>query len=153
MKCLEARSAPIIALDMKRRRYQIAALLTAAGIGALFMALDSSGAGLEVKLTSEFRFRPEAIRIGVGGAVTFVNESDATHTATCRGCSGDTGDVQPQQFKTLTFPDGGSYLLFCRYHADQGMIATLTVGSSAPASPTPSPTPSPSATPTVTPSG
>ena len=126
-----------------KRRYQIAALAAAAGIGALFMALDSSGSGLEVTMTQGLRYRPEAIRIGVGGAVTFVNETSTTHTATCRGCSGDTGDVQPQQFKTLTFPAAGSYLIFCRYHADQGMIATLTVGSPPPTSGTPSPTVTP----------
>jgi plastocyanin len=130
-------------LDVKRRRYQIAALAAAAGFGALFMVLPSSGSGVEVKMTSGLRFRPDSIRIDVGGAVTFVNDSKATHTATCRGCPQDTGDVQPEQFKTLTFPDSGAYLIFCRYHADQGMVATLTVGSGEPGTPAPSPTVAP----------
>jgi plastocyanin len=130
-------------LDVKRRRYQIAALAAAAGFGALFMVLPSSGSGAEVTMTAGLRFRPDSVRIDVGGAVSFVNESTATHTATCRGCPQDTGDVQPQQFKTLTFPDPGAYLVFCRYHADQGMVATLTVGSGGPDIPAPSPTVAP----------
>ena len=111
---------------MKRRRYQVATVIAVAGFAALFAVLPSRGAGREVKMV-DFQFRPATVRIKAGGAVTFVNESKLTHTATCQGCPLDTGDVQPRTLHTLTFPRAGTYQLFCRYHGDKGMVAQVTV--------------------------
>jgi plastocyanin len=112
---------------VKRRRYVVAAVVAVAGFGALFMVLPSQGAGLKVKLVG-ISFRPAAIKVHTGGAVTFENDSKVTHTATCPKCGLDTGDIQPGTFKTLTFPTTGTFQLVCRYHGDQGMVASVTVG-------------------------
>lgn len=123
----------------------VAAVLAGAGFAALFAVLPSQGSGVEV-LMRGFRFRPDSIKISVGGAVTFVNEDDVTHTATCQGCSQDTGDVQPGLLRTVTFPRAGTFHLVCRYHGEQGMIAILTVGGAGPTSPSPSASLSPTPT-------
>ena len=111
---------------MKNRRYAVASVIAAAGFAALFMVLPSKGAGREIMMVG-LRYRPSAFTIDAGGAVTFVNDSKLTHTATCRGCRQDSGDIQPRTFKTLTFPKAGRYLLFCRYHGAAGMVLSLTV--------------------------
>jgi plastocyanin len=119
---------------VKTRRYAVASVIAVAGFAALFAVLPSKGAGREVKLVG-FRYRPAAVTIQKGGAVTFTNDSKVTHTATCQSgskvgtgrCRLDTGDIQPGMFKTLTFPSVGSYTIFCRYHAQAGMVATVSV--------------------------
>jgi len=109
-----------------RRRYLVASVIALAGVGALFMALPSQGAGLKVRLLG-IRYQPAAFTIHAGGAVTFQNDSKLTHTATCPKCHLDTGDIQPGQLKTLSFPKAGTFQLVCRYHGEQGMVATVTV--------------------------
>ena len=111
---------------MKRRRYAVASVIALAGFGALFMVLPSKGAGREVKIVG-VRYRPSAVTIDASGAMTFVNDTTLTHTATCRGCRQDSGDIQPGTFKTLTFPSSGRFVIFCRYHGNAGMVATVTV--------------------------
>jgi plastocyanin len=113
----------------------LAAILTIAGFSALFAVLPSQGAGKDVTLRG-FLYRPSTIRIPTGGAVTFTNEDTVTHTATCQGCREDSGDIQPGMFKTVTYPSAGTFHLICRYHGDQGMVATLIVGPTASPSPT-----------------
>ena len=114
---------------MKRRRYVVASVIAVAGFGALFAVLPSQGAGLKVRITG-FRFRPAAIQIRAGGAVTIHNDSRIVHTATCPACRVDSGDIQPGTFRTLTFPRRGTFQIFCRYHAERGMAARLTVTAS-----------------------
>ncbi len=111
---------------MKRRRYVVASVIAVAGFAALFAVLPSQGAGVKVRMIG-VRYRPDAIRIGAGGAVTIHNESKVVHTATCSGCSVDSKDVQPGTIRTLTFRKAGTYQLFCRYHGREGMVARLTV--------------------------
>jgi plastocyanin len=108
------------------RRYVVASVIALAGFGALFMALPSQGAGLKVRLVG-MTYRPSSFTIHAGGAVTFENDSRLTHTATCTKCGLDTGDIQPRTLKTLTFGKPGTYQLFCRYHGEQGMVATVIV--------------------------
>jgi plastocyanin len=114
---------------MKKRRYVIAAVVAVAGFSALFAVLPSQGAGFKVRMEGN-RYRPDVIRIAEGGAITFANEDDVTHTATCqgRGCPKDSGDIHPGQIKTITFPRAGSYTMFCVYHGQAGMTAAVTVG-------------------------
>ena len=111
---------------VKRRRYVVASLIAVAGLGALFMALPSQGAGLKVRLVG-IRFRPPAFTIHAGEAVTFQNDSKFTHTASCEKCGAESGDIQPGTLSTVTFPKAGTFQLFCRYHGELGMVATLVV--------------------------
>ena len=132
---------------MKKRRYVVASVIAVAGFSALFAVMPSQGAGVEVPMRGNL-YRPSTIRIPVGGAVTFVNEDEVTHTATCqgRGCPRDSGDIQPGTFKTLTFANAGTVHMVCRYHGELGMVATVVVGPGTPATAPPS---SPSPTPTA----
>ena len=111
---------------MKRRRYLVASVVALAGFGALFSVLPSQGSGLKVRIV-DFRYRPAVIRIAAGGAITFQNDSTLVHTASCIGCRADSGDIQPGTLRTVTFPNAGTYQLFCRYHGQRGMVARLTV--------------------------
>ena len=132
---------------MRKRRYVIASVIALAGFAALFAVLPSQGSGLEVRMLGN-RYLPSAIEIPVGGAITFQNEDEVTHTATCqgRGCPRDSGDIQPGLLKTVTFATAGDYHIVCRYHGEAGMIATVTVGTRR----SPRASPSPTATPTAT---
>jgi plastocyanin len=135
---------------MKKRRYVVASVVAVAGFSALFAVMPSQGAGVEVRMLGN-QYRPATIRIPVGGAITFENEDEVTHTATCQGqgCPRDSGDIQPGTFKTLTFADAGTVHMVCRYHGELGMVATVIVGRAAPGvTPTATPTSSPSPTPT-----
>lgn len=145
---------------MKRRRYVVAAVVAVGGFAALFAVLPSEGAGAKIRMEGN-QYRPSTIRIPAGGAISFANEDDVTHTATCqgRGCPKDSGDIQPGLFRTLTFSRAGTYHMVCRYHGEAGMIATVNVGpapspasttSPSPTTPgaTTSPSPSPSPSPT-----
>ena len=113
---------------MKKRRYVVAAIVAVAGFSALFAVLPSQGAGLRARLEGN-RFHPTTIKIKAGGAITFTNEDEVTHTATCqgKGCPKDSGDIYPGQLKTLTFNRPGTFALICRYHGQGGMTAELTV--------------------------
>lgn len=124
-----------------------------AAFSALFLVLPSKGAGREVTMIGRdgrYSFTPRQVTIEAGGAVTFSNESDVTHTGSCDGCPWDTGDIQPGMIKTLTFSAPGSYTFFCRYHGvSQEMVGSLEVrpkGAGTAPSPSPPPTaPSPNA--------
>lgn len=113
---------------MGKRRYVVAAVVAVAGFSALFAVLPSQGAGVDVRMEGN-QYRPDEVTIGAGGAVTFTNDDDVTHTATCqgRGCPKDSGDIHPGQLKTLTFSRSGSYAIVCRYHGEGGMVAAVTV--------------------------
>ena len=132
---------------MKKRRYVVASVVAVAGFSALFAVMPSQGAGFEVRMRGN-QYRPATIRIPVGGAVTFTNEDQVTHTATCQGqgCPKDSGDIRAGTFKTLTFASAGTVHMVCRYHGELGMVATVIVGRAAPApastatSPSPTPT-------------
>jgi plastocyanin len=114
---------------MKKRRYVVAAIVAVAGFSALFAVLPSQGAGFRARLEGN-RFRPATIAISPGGAITFTNDDDVSHTATCqgKGCPKDSGDIHAGQIKTLTFPQAGTFALVCRYHGTGGMTAEVTVG-------------------------
>jgi plastocyanin len=112
---------------MKGRRYAVASAIALFGFGALFMALPGRGAGLKVQIQG-FHYNPATITVRAGEAATFYNRTKRTHTATCPACGVDSGDIQPEAFRTLTFPKAGRFQLFCRYHAQSNsMIAVVVV--------------------------
>jgi plastocyanin len=125
----------------KGMRYSI--IPTVAALAALFIVLPKTGAGAEVTMigdTGAWRFEPAALEVEPGARVAFVNETGATHTADCVGCPWSTGDVQPEQTRTVVFRTEGVYPFGCRYHPDL-MTGTLIVGTPPPgSSPSPSPT-------------
>lgn len=112
-------------------RTKISIIPAVAALAALFMVLPSRPTGVEVKMVAgqgRYRFVPDEVNIRVGQAVTFVNDSRATHTATCDGCPWDTGPLQPGQFRTLRFDAPMKVTFYCRYHGvAQQMFGTLRV--------------------------
>ncbi|MCA1833961.1 MAG: hypothetical protein ABR548_03360 [Actinomycetota bacterium] len=117
-------------------------------LGALFMVLPQHGPGHRV-IMRDFRFAPFDVMVDRGDAVSFRNDSSHTHTATCVQCpvSLDTGDVQPGQVKSLTFPKNGTYIFVSSYDQDRQMAIRVRVG---PAAPSPGPSASPSPSPVAT---
>lgn len=117
----------------------------AAAFAALFAVLPPTGTGRKVSMVAaagSYRFRPAAVRVDAGGAVTFFNDSKVTHTATCDGCPWDTGDLFPGQLRTLRFDRALAVRFSCRYHGEGGMRGTLAVGrATAPPAPAATPTP------------
>jgi hypothetical protein len=115
-------------------------------LSAVFMVLKPHVPGTTVALR-DFRYSPSALVLRVGDAVSFVNDSKLTHTATCTNCTLDTGDVQPGLSRSITFREPGVYLFACRYHGDRGMTMQITVGGNGGA--TPAASLSPAATPST----
>ena len=67
----------------------------------------------------EFKFAPEAVKIEVGGAVTFANADKAKHNAqTDNDAKGafDTGDLEKGDSKAVTFDEPGKFSYYCIYH-------------------------------------
>ena len=76
----------------------------------------------------DFKFASEAVKVKVGGAVTWKNADNALHTAqTDAGANGafSTGDLRMGDSKTVTFDEPGRFAYYCIYH--RFMTATVEV--------------------------
>ena len=112
----------------KTTRLSLVGLLAVFALSALFAVLPPRGSGKNVKMGTaqeHMRFRPATIRVAVGGAITFFNDSGITHTAVCPRCSFDTGDVLPGMLRVVKITRAGTFSFFCRYHQAQGMTGTI----------------------------
>jgi len=117
----------------KSTRLAIAGALVVAAFAALFAVLPPSGPGIKVEMKragGTYRFRPATVRVPLGGAVTFFNDSDVTHTATCPACGFDTSDVLPGKLEVITLTKAGTFRFSCRYYGADGMVGTVIVGRS-----------------------
>jgi plastocyanin len=113
-------------------RLSIVGALAVFAFSVLFAVLPSRGSGTNVKMGTaqeRYRFRPATIRVRLGGAITFFNDSGVTHTATCPRCSFDTRDVLPGMLRVVRANRTGTFNFFCRYHAGRGMTGTIVVSS------------------------
>jgi plastocyanin len=93
-------------------------------------AEDVSGAGsLELEL-DDFYFEPTVLRGAAGQEVTLelFNEGENLHSFTVED-QGIDQDVEPEATAevTVTFPDSGTLVFICEYHAGQGMAGALEV--------------------------
>ncbi len=76
----------------------------------------------------DFKFVPEAVKVKVGGAVTFANADTAKHNAqTDNDADGafNTKDLLQGESKAVTFDEPGTYAYYCVYH--RFMTATVEV--------------------------
>ncbi|MEK0084421.1 cupredoxin domain-containing protein [Benzoatithermus flavus] len=103
-----------------------------------------AGAAAVVDMTNTFSFRPELVRIPVGGTVVWRNRSLVSHTVTIdpakvrdrgavslpRGAQPfDSGSIPRGQIWPRTFVVPGTYRYVCLPHYDVfGMVGTVLVG-------------------------
>lgn len=88
-------------------------------------------------VATEYRFSPSCVEMSVNQGVEITNEGTVVHNTTLMVVGQDDveflgGDLQPgETTATEAFgnqgPGANAYRLFCKYHQDQGMEATLIV--------------------------
>ncbi|HEX6261761.1 MAG TPA: PLDc N-terminal domain-containing protein [Actinomycetota bacterium] len=103
-------------------------------LAALALSLSpiapAAGQGAEVSAIDDV-FRPETIRIPVGGTVTWINEGRNPHTAAADDEAWDSGNLDPGDTFSRTFDEQGAIPYYCRYHGAAGglgMAGTILVG-------------------------
>lgn len=80
-------------------------------------------------------FTPADRQVEAGTTVTWINQSNMSHTVTS-GENGthdglfDSGSVDPDETYSYTFNEAGTYDYFCQPHVGQGMTGTITVTAS-----------------------
>lgn len=75
---------------------------------------------------SNFMFTPMSLSVEPGASVTVTNKDSTVHTLTATDGKFDTGDLAPNQIKTIKAPMApGSYHYICNIH--QYMMGTITV--------------------------
>lgn len=102
----------------------------------------SAGDTAVVGMDNRLRFLPDTIRIQVGQAIRWENQSDLVHTVTAdRGMAAlessvslpagaspfDSGDLVPGDSYTRTFDVPGQYRYFCIPHERAGMVGVIIV--------------------------
>jgi len=74
---------------------------------------------------ASFKYLPENAVVAKGAKVTFVNKDKAPHTASAEDKSFDTGRLDLDQEREITFTEAGTFSYFCVYH--RFMEAKITV--------------------------
>jgi plastocyanin len=72
-----------------------------------------------------FAYSPMHVTVTAGTKVSWHNYDATAHTATAVNQSFDTGTVNPNQTRTVTFKKPGTYTYKCLFHAF--MMASITV--------------------------
>jgi len=83
----------------------------------------ASGRG-QVRI-EDFRFDPSQLTVTAGTVVAWTNEDDASHTATARDGSFDTGRLDKGESGEITFETLGTFEYICEFHPS--MEARVTV--------------------------
>jgi plastocyanin len=73
----------------------------------------------------DYAFTPPTLTVPAGTIVTWTNDDAVPHTATAQDGSFDSGNLNPGQSYSFTFPTPGTYPYVCQYHA--GMQGTIVV--------------------------
>jgi plastocyanin len=99
----------------------------AAGAGSGAAAASGGGAAQSVTI-SNYAFHAPAVRVKVGGKVTWTNTDNTAHTATADNASAfDTGAIAAGKAATITPKKTGTFAYHCSFHPF--MQGTLTVTS------------------------
>jgi plastocyanin len=77
---------------------------------------------IEIK---DYAFTPATLTVAAGTTVTWTNNDAVPHTATASDGTFDSGNLNPGQSFSFTFPTPGSFPYVCQYHA--GMQGTIVV--------------------------
>jgi plastocyanin len=97
-------------------------------------AQEGAGSASDAPRTAEvgvvdFAFEPAEASVAPGGTVTWVNEGDATHTATLDDVQLDTGNIESGSDGELTAPgEPGSYSYRCTIHPGRMRGVLVVVG-------------------------
>jgi plastocyanin len=99
-------------------------------VRAADMPAPAASAAAIVVHTKDFAYKPVALTIPVGTAVTFVNDDDTAHTITAVDQAGgkpifDSGNMDKGAKWTHTFKTAGTFKYVCAYHPF--MKATIVV--------------------------
>lgn len=99
-------------------------------------------ATFEVSITDN-KFEPKTLAIAPGDTVKWIHNGGTDHTVTAdNGILFDSGEIQPTEVFTYTFPDAGLFGYYCQLHGSPGldMFGTVRVVDAAnnhsPATPT-----------------
>jgi plastocyanin len=68
---------------------------------------------IEIK---DFAFSPSEVEVKPGTRVTFINRDKVKHTATADGGEFDTGLLEQDKSKTVTFDKEGTFTFYCSPH-------------------------------------
>jgi plastocyanin len=114
----------------------------------MVLGSSCSGSPSEIAMTDDIRFEPGTLSVEAGTTVTFVNDSDQSHTATAYSeevpegaffSSGGFGSeaeardelagalVSPGESFEVTLDAPGAYRYYCIPHEDQGMKGTIEI--------------------------
>lgn len=86
---------------------------------------SSSKTGTQITI-SNFMFQPMSLTAPPGASIRVTNKDSVTHTLSAVGGAFNTGDLSPNQTKTITLPSKpGRYHYICNIH--QYMVGTITV--------------------------
>lgn len=69
----------------------------------------------EIVITG-FKFEPDLLKIKAGDTITWLNKDIVPHTATATDESWDTGIIEQDQRKSVTFTKESTSSYFCFYH-------------------------------------
>lgn len=70
-------------------------------------------------------YSPSPLTVGVGSAVTWVNNDSVAHTSTSNGGTWNSATIAPGGRFTFTFQSAGTYTYHCTIHP--GMTGTVVV--------------------------
>jgi len=90
-----------------------------------------SGSGLAVSIPSgsstltTTAYAPNPVNVAVGGAVTWTNRDNTTHTSTADGGAWNSGAIAPGGSFTMTFSTAGTFPYHCTLHPN--MVGTVNV--------------------------
>ena len=94
------------------------------GEGPFLNESNETNGSMEVRL-SNFEFLPSEITVQAGQEVTFVNEV-GFHSITIVELGIDES-LSPGEVTSISFDEAGEYEVYCRFHEDEGMMATIIV--------------------------
>ena len=80
--------------------------------------LDTAAAGRDTLNASieDFTFRPARLEIAAGTTITWTNRGQVVHTVTADDRSFDSGNIEPGERRSLSFPRAGTFPYRCTPH-------------------------------------
>ena len=128
---------------MSIHRRAVTGFIAGAGVAVAFTERSlGQPQGVEVSMTDEARFDPQTVTVHIGDRVTWTNPAIVSHSVTCDpaqakkpadvalpegGKPFDSGEMQQGQTFSYQFAIKGTYIYFCKFHEEMGMIGTVVV--------------------------
>ena len=126
-----------------RRTGQVLSLIACLMLLAGCQVLDTNLSNrYTIEMQDTNRFDPGTIEVERGATIVFHNQSQIWHSATTDpgtivtteppltpeiAALWDSGNIDPGESWSIRLDEPGTYLFYCRRHAEQGMIGSITV--------------------------